>query len=112
MKNVEKELEYFLESISGLDKKILALLIQLPPSLGLSEGIEGEVKNTGATGIKFAQIIATVYDANNQTVGTGMTFTTPTDIPPGQSAPFDLMLQPGDLIGAANIKLHLDFREG
>ena len=36
LKNVEKELEYFLESISGLDKKILALLIQLPPSVGSS----------------------------------------------------------------------------
>ena len=41
LKNVEKELEYFLESISGLEEKILALLIQLPPSLGLAEGIEG-----------------------------------------------------------------------
>ncbi len=72
----------------------------------------GEVKNTGSTGIKFAQIIATIYEANNQTVGTGMTFTTTTDIPAGQSAPFDLILQPSDLTGAAAIKLHLDFREG
>ena len=28
LKNVQKELEYFLESISGLEEKILALLIQ------------------------------------------------------------------------------------
>jgi uncharacterized protein YecE (DUF72 family) len=41
LKNVEKELEYFLESISGLEEKILALLIQLPPLLGLAEGLEG-----------------------------------------------------------------------
>ncbi len=41
LKDVEKELEYFLESISGLEEKILALLIQLPPSLGLAEGLEG-----------------------------------------------------------------------
>ena len=41
LKNVEKELEYFLESISGLEEKILALLIQLPPSLGITEGLEG-----------------------------------------------------------------------
>ncbi len=64
----------------------------------------GEVKNTGSTGIKFAQIIATVYDANNQTVGTGTTFTTPTDIPAGQSAPFDLMLQPSGLTEAGSHK--------
>jgi uncharacterized protein YecE (DUF72 family) len=41
LKDVEKELEYFFESISGLEEKLLALLIQLPPSLGLAEGIEG-----------------------------------------------------------------------
>ena len=41
LKNVEKELAYFLESISGLEEKILTLLIQLPPSLGIAEGIEG-----------------------------------------------------------------------
>lgn len=51
----------------------------------------GEVKSTGSTGIKFAQIIATISDANNQTVGTGTTVTSPTDIPAGQSAPFDLI---------------------
>jgi len=41
VKNVENELEYFLESISGLEEKILALPIQLPPSLRIAEGIEG-----------------------------------------------------------------------
>jgi uncharacterized protein YecE (DUF72 family) len=41
LKDVEKELEYFFESISGLEEKLLALLIQLPPSLGLAEGIGG-----------------------------------------------------------------------
>jgi uncharacterized protein YecE (DUF72 family) len=37
----KKELEYFFKSISGLENKILALLIQLPPSLRITEGIEG-----------------------------------------------------------------------
>jgi uncharacterized protein YecE (DUF72 family) len=37
LKNVQKELEYFLESISGVEEKILALLIQLPPSLRIAE---------------------------------------------------------------------------
>lgn len=46
--------------------------------------IVGEVKNGGYTGIKFAQIIATVYYANYQTVGNCTTFTTPTDIPASQ----------------------------
>jgi uncharacterized protein YecE (DUF72 family) len=38
-KDVENELEYFFKSISGLKQKILALLIQLPPSLGIVEGL-------------------------------------------------------------------------
>ena len=71
----------------------------------------GEVRNTGPTEIKFAQVIATVYNANYQTVGTSYTFTNPKDIPAGESAPFDLMLQPTDLNGATAIKLHLDFQE-
>jgi uncharacterized protein YecE (DUF72 family) len=37
----DRELEYFFKSISGLDNKILALLIQLPPSLKVTEGIQG-----------------------------------------------------------------------
>jgi uncharacterized protein YecE (DUF72 family) len=41
LKKVEKELEYFLGSISGLGEKLLALLIQLPPSLDIAEGLEG-----------------------------------------------------------------------
>lgn len=40
LKNVGKELEYFFEAITPLHNKILSLLIQLPPSLGISEGLE------------------------------------------------------------------------
>jgi uncharacterized protein YecE (DUF72 family) len=38
-KDSENELNYFFKSISGLRQKILALLIQLPPSLGIIEGL-------------------------------------------------------------------------
>src|SRR5690242_3227770 len=40
LKDVSKELEYFLQSMLPLKDKILALLIQLPPSLNMIEGIE------------------------------------------------------------------------
>jgi len=40
LKNVENELEYFFESISGLGKKVLTLLLQLPPTLTIIEGLE------------------------------------------------------------------------
>jgi uncharacterized protein YecE (DUF72 family) len=40
LKNVDKELEYLFEAISALHDKTLSLLIQLPPSLEMSEGLE------------------------------------------------------------------------
>jgi uncharacterized protein YecE (DUF72 family) len=40
LKNVSKELEYFHKAMLPLKDKTLALLIQLPPSLKISEGIE------------------------------------------------------------------------
>ena len=40
LKNVSRELEYFIQSMLPLREKTLALLIQLPPSLKITEGIE------------------------------------------------------------------------
>ncbi len=39
LKDVEKELELFFSSMIYLEDKILALLIQLPPSMGIIEGM-------------------------------------------------------------------------
>jgi uncharacterized protein YecE (DUF72 family) len=36
----EEQLNYFFESISGLKDKLLALLIQLPPSIEIVEGLD------------------------------------------------------------------------
>ena len=40
MKDVEKELELFFSSMVYLEDKILALLIQLPPSMAIVEGMQ------------------------------------------------------------------------
>jgi uncharacterized protein YecE (DUF72 family) len=40
LKDVDKELEYFFQTIAPLSHKTLALLIQLPPSLQIFEGLE------------------------------------------------------------------------
>jgi uncharacterized protein YecE (DUF72 family) len=40
LKDVSKELQYFIQSMLPLREKTLALLIQLPPSLKITEGIE------------------------------------------------------------------------
>ena len=39
-KNVEKELSYFYEAMEPLKEKLLALLIQFPPSYKITEGLE------------------------------------------------------------------------
>jgi uncharacterized protein YecE (DUF72 family) len=41
LKDVEKEIELFFSSMVYLEDKILALLIQLPPSMGIVEGMNG-----------------------------------------------------------------------
>ena len=41
LKDVDKELERFFEAIRPLSDKTLALLIQLPPSMQIFEGLEG-----------------------------------------------------------------------
>jgi uncharacterized protein YecE (DUF72 family) len=40
LKDVSRELEYFIQSMLPLKEKTLALVIQLPPSLKITEGIE------------------------------------------------------------------------
>jgi uncharacterized protein YecE (DUF72 family) len=40
LKDVDKEIEYFFKAIAPLSHKTLALLIQLPPSLQIFEGLE------------------------------------------------------------------------
>jgi uncharacterized protein YecE (DUF72 family) len=41
LKNVDKELDQFLEAFRPLSDKTLALLIQLPPSMQIHEGLQG-----------------------------------------------------------------------
>jgi uncharacterized protein YecE (DUF72 family) len=40
LKDVEKELQHFFNAIDSIQNKTLALLIQLPPSLDISERLE------------------------------------------------------------------------
>lgn len=70
-----------------------------------------EVLNKGSEPASFVKIIATLYDLNNRVIGTQYTYTNPSTILPGQAAPFDLTVGPGDNIPIAHIdhvKFHLD----
>jgi plastocyanin len=52
--------------------------------------IVGEVINTGTHDTEFVKVISTVYDINGRVVRTDITYTDPSDIPAGQSAPFKI----------------------
>ena len=52
--------------------------------------IVGEVQNNGPETAKFVEVSATLYDSNNKVIGTESTFTKPSDIDPGQKAPFEV----------------------
>ena len=54
--------------------------------------VVGEVENNTPANIQFIKVTGTFYDSNNQVVGTDFTYTNPTDIGPGQKAPFELIL--------------------
>jgi hypothetical protein len=59
--------------------------------------IVGEVINESFQPLRFVQIIATFYDSNNSVIGTDFTFTSPSTIPPGQRAPFDIIVSEGSI---------------
>jgi hypothetical protein len=81
-------------------------LIEIPPRI-LSQStyvdstgnlhIVGEVINESFQPLRFVQIIATFYDFNNSVIGTDFTFTSPSTIPPGQRAPFDIIVSDGSI---------------
>ena len=52
----------------------------------------GEVENNSPIIAEFVKIIRTFYDGNGNVVGTSSTYADPTEIDPGEKAPFDLIL--------------------
>ena len=61
--------------------------------------IVGEVQNNGQQTAKFVEISATLYDSNNKVIGTEFTFTKPSDIEPGQKAPFEITVGTDKVMG-------------
>lgn len=52
--------------------------------------INGEVFNNSSVIAKFVRVYATFYDVENKVIKTSMSYTTPSDIPPKQAAPFTI----------------------
>lgn len=61
--------------------------------------IVGEVQNNGSETAKFIEVSATLYDSNNKVIGTESTFTKPSDIEPGQKAPFEITVSTDKVMG-------------
>jgi hypothetical protein len=74
--------------------------------------VVGEVRNGLSRSIDFVKVTGTFYDAGNSVIGTGFTFTDPSTLKAGETAPFDLTLytdaiNPSDV---ANYKLRVSWQ--
>jgi hypothetical protein len=74
--------------------------------------VVGEVKNGLSRSIDFVKVTGTFYDAGNSVIGTDFTFTDPSTLEAGETAPFDLSLytdavNPGDV---ADYKLRVSWQ--
>lgn len=66
--------------------------------------IVGEVLNSASTTKEFVKVISTLYGENNNVIGTEYTYTDPSTIPSSETAPFKLMIGPGDVSNIESIK--------
>jgi hypothetical protein len=74
--------------------------------------IVGEVLNQAPVTARFVKIIATFYNAYGQVIGTDFTYTDPSNLAPGQMAPFDLIVPEGNvpMYQISNYALNIDWR--
>ena len=59
--------------------------------------IVGEVLNQAPATANSVKIIATLYNANGQVIGTSFTYADPSNLAPGQRAPFDILVLEGSV---------------
>jgi hypothetical protein len=74
--------------------------------------IVGEVLNQAPVTARFVKIIATFYNAFGQVIGTDFTYADPSNLAPGQMAPFDLIVPEGNvsMYQMSNYALNIDWR--
>ena len=59
--------------------------------------IVGEVVNGGSDATEYVQVVATFYDEAGRVIDTDFTFTDPSDLSAGQSAPFEITVTDEDI---------------
>lgn len=66
--------------------------------------IVGEVLNTESVDKEFVKVIATLYNENNNVIGTAFTYTNPSTIPSQESSPFKIIIGESDVSSINEIK--------
>ena len=68
----------------------------------------GEVTNRGNNGTTYVEVSGEFFDANHKIIDVADTFTTPSDLQPSQTAPFDLTVSSPNakyiLFGSLNVQ--------
>jgi hypothetical protein len=59
--------------------------------------IVGEVVNGGSEATQYVKVVATFYDETARVIGTDFTYTDPSDLAAGQSAPFEITVTDEDI---------------
>lgn len=67
--------------------------------------VVGEIKNIGTETANYVKVIATFYDEAGKVVAAEFTFSDPSDIEPGQKAPFEILLSDERASYAASYEL-------
>jgi hypothetical protein len=76
-----------------------------------SAHVVGEVTNNGPGVSHYTKVSGTFYVDQNKTVATGFTYTDPTDLQPGQSAPFDMIISDDSSANIASGSLNVQSSE-
>jgi hypothetical protein len=71
--------------------------------------VVGEVKNNGPATSSFTKVVGTFYDAQGKVVGVDFAYTSPADIPPGQTYGFKITVR--DAVASAKISRYALFAD-
>lgn len=67
--------------------------------------IVGEIQNNSDYAMEFVEIVSTLYDENENVVGTDFTYSVLDTIPPGGKSPFEFMISEEEYAGSTSYKL-------
>lgn len=76
-------------------------------SRGLSFSNVGEVTNQGDQITKFVEVAGAFYNDQNQVVAVGFSYTDPSDLSPGATAPFEILVSTSNVNQITSARLNV-----